>query len=62
MRADPAERQATQQSRKKDQARDLDQHGQKVSPANRPEAQAEDDATALDRTRSRDPNFGRGHH
>jgi hypothetical protein len=62
MRPDPAKQQATQTSGKKDQAKDLDHHGQKVSPANRPEAQAEDEATALDRTRSRDPNFGRGHH
>ena len=62
MRPDPAEKTATQTSGKKDEARGLDHHGQKVSPAHRPEAQAGDDATALDRTRSRDPNFGRGHH
>ncbi|GAB2510542.1 hypothetical protein [Lysobacter humi (ex Lee et al. 2017)] len=62
MRPDPAQQQVTQQSGRKDQAKDLDRHGQKVSPANRPEAQAEDDTTALDRNRSRDPNFGRGHH
>jgi hypothetical protein len=62
MRPDPAKQQATQTSGKKDEAKDLDRHGQKVSPANRPEGQAEDEATALDRTRSRDPGFGRGHH
>lgn len=62
MRSDPAKQQATQHSGRKDEAKDLDHHGQKVSPANRPEAQAEDNATALDRTRSRDPGFGRGHH
>ena len=62
MRPDPAQQQATQKSGAKDEARDLDHRGQKVSPANRPEAQAEDEATALDRTRSRDPGFGRGHH
>lgn len=61
MRPDPAERRATQDAGQKKDARELDRHGQKVSPAHRPEAQAEDDATALDRTRSRDPNFGRGH-
>lgn len=62
MRTDPPDRRATQESGRKDEAKDLDRHGQNVSPANRPEAQAEDDATALDRTRSRDPGFGRGHH
>ena len=62
MRTDPAEQRATQDGGRKDDARDLDRHGQKVSPAHRPEAQAEDDASAIDRTRSRDPNFGRGHH
>ena len=62
MRTDPAEQRATQESGQKNEARDLDHRGQKVSPAHRPEAQAEDDATALDHTRSRDPNFGRGHH
>lgn len=61
MRPDPAKQQATQTSGAKDEARDLDRHGQKIAPANRPEAQAEDEATALDRTRSRDPGFGRGH-
>ena len=62
MRPDPAKQTATQTSGRKDTARDLDDHGQKVAPANRPEGQAEDQASALDRTRSRDPNFGRGHH
>lgn len=62
MRTDPAKSHATQKSGQKKDARELDRHGQKVSPAHRPEAQAEDDATALDRTRSRDPDFGRGHH
>lgn len=62
MRTDPAERRATQASGQKNEARDLDRHGQKISPAHRPEAQAEDDTSALDRARSRDPNFDRGHH
>ena len=62
MRTDPAERRATQKEGRKDEARDLDHPGQKISPAHRPEAQAEDDASALDRVHSRDPNFGRGHH
>lgn len=62
MRSDPAARRTTRQSGQKKDARELDRRGQKMSPAHRPEAQAEDDATALDRTRSRDPNFGRGHH
>lgn len=62
MRPDPAKQQATQTSGRKDQARDLDHSGQKLSPAHRPEAQAENDAAGIDRTRSRDPNFGRGHH
>jgi hypothetical protein len=62
MRTDPADRRATQKDGRKDEARDLDRHGQKISPAHRPEAQAEDDAAAIDRVHSRDPNFGRGHH
>ncbi|TCZ77880.1 hypothetical protein [Lysobacter sp. N42] len=62
MRPDPAKERATQTSGRKDEARDLDHHGQKLSPAHRPEAQAEDRAAGIDRTRSRDPNFGRGHH
>ena len=62
MRTDPAEQRATQKEGRKDDARDLGHHGQKVSPAHRPEAQAEDDAAGIDKTRSRDPNFGRGHH
>lgn len=62
MRENTAKQNATQQSGRKDDAKDLDRHGQKISPANRPEAQAEDDAAAIDRSRSRDPGFGRGHH
>lgn len=62
MRPDDQKLKATQQSGRKDEARDLEHHGQKVSPAHRPEAQAEDEAAGLDRTRSRDPGFGRGHH
>ena len=62
MRPDNQKLKATQQSGRKTDARELDHHGQKVSPAHRPEAQAEDEASAIDRTRSRDPNFGRGHH
>ena len=62
MRTDPAEQTATQKEGRKDKARDLDHHGQKISPAHRPEAQAEDDASGIDKVHSRDPNFGRGHH
>ncbi|AXK72927.1 hypothetical protein DWG18_12000 [Lysobacter sp. TY2-98] len=62
MRTDPTDRRTTRDSRRKDEARDLDRHGQKVSPPNRPETQAEDTAAAIDRSRSRDPGFGRGHH
>lgn len=62
MRPDPADSTATPRSGSKNEARDLDHPGQKVSPTHRPEAQAEDATTALGCTRSRDPNFGRGHH
>ena len=62
MRTDPAEQRATQTEGRTDEARDHDHHGQKISPAHRPEAQAEDDAAGIDRVHSRDPNFGRGHH
>jgi hypothetical protein len=62
MRTDPADQRATQKEGREDEARDLDRHGQKISPAHRPEAQAEDDAAGIDRIHSRDPNLGRGHH
>ena len=62
MRTDPVERRTTHESGRKKDARDLDRHGPPLSPAHRPEAQAEDDTSAADRLRSRDPDFDRGHH
>lgn len=62
MRTDPVDRRTTREEGTKTEARDLGHRGQKVSSAHRSEAQAEDEAAPLDKVRSQDPNFGRGHH